>query len=199
MADKEIPDLTAAGGLDGTEEIHIVDSLGNSRKLDLAALKTFINTDPTVVPSSEPWRGARVSRATDITGITWPLLIPWTVEDEDTDGFWSIGDPTKLVIPAGVTRVQLMGAVQMEALATAGSIYASITKNGGGTVTGSSVDHKRQSSSGYNNNHIHLFTAPLAVTTGDYFELRINVSMTGQDQILAGGQTWFALSVIEAS
>lgn len=198
MADKEISDLIAAGGLDGTEEIHIVDALGNSRKLDLAALKTFINTDPSVVPSSEPWRGARVSRASDITGATWPLLVPWSVEDEDTDGFWSLGDPTKLVIPAGITRVRLLAAVQLEDLGAAGSIFATIYKNGA-AFPGCAIDNKRQSNTGFTNNNVQVMTADIPVVTNDFFQVRLNVNMTGQDQVRFGVGTFFALTVVEAS
>lgn len=197
MADQELGDLPAAGALDGTVLLYIVDQDGNSRRVTLAELKTFVNTDPTIVPSSEPWRGARVRRSSNVTGITWPYIVSWNSEVEDTHGFWSAGAPTRLTVPAGVTRVRLRANVEIEAGALAGGTFVSILKNGA-AFNGQGALGLRQSASGFtaNGGHVHTWSDPCVA--GDYYELRINnTGMSGIDEVVSSTFTWFEIEVVE--
>lgn len=207
MADKTLFDLPPleSPGLSGDMILYLVDAdespAGDSRKVTLAELKTFINTDPTVVPSSVPWRGARVYLTSNDTGISTGYIIPWDAEAEDTDGFWSIGAPTRLTIPAGITKVRLRWSVRFEGLGAAGSVAASLRKNG---VSLAQPDHYtfnsyRQDTTGFTSNRSPGWTSTIDVAQNDYFEVAAEFSMTGQDQVLADVATFFEIEVIEAS
>lgn len=196
MAEKQLSDLPAIDALSGAASLYLLDSDGNSRKVLLSDLKAFINTDPTLVPSSVPWRGARVRRSSDVTGLTFPYVIAWNEEVEDTDGFWSVGAPTRLIVPAGVTRVRLAGSARYETLSTAGSLQTYILKNGA-ELPGSTLSTGREGSTGLSSNAQDVVSWDEPVTTGDYFELRTHASMSGQDQILSGSFTWFQITVVE--
>ena len=201
MADKDLTALSSVGALGGTELFYVVDADGNSRKLTLADLKTFINTDPTVVPSSQPWRGCRAYRTSNTTGVTTGSAISWNASTLDTDSIWSSGAASRLTVPSGVTKVRLFWSVAYEALLTAGSVFARPQKNGAafGTTEHYGSDIGRQGTTGFNDNTSHGFSGVLSVVGGDYFELLAIFSMTGQDQIISERRTWFEMEIIEAS
>lgn len=200
MADQELASLPAAGTLDGTVLLYIVDQDGNSRKVTLADLKTFINTDPTVITSADPWRGAKAYRTSDLTSVTTAQTIVWQAASPNTDSIWSAGAPTRLTVPTGVTKVRLFWALEYEALATAGSVGAALRKNGAALVQPDAYGGHttRAGTTGFNNNLVLGFSCLLAVTAGDYFELQTSISMTGQDVVQATNRTWFEMEIVEA-
>lgn len=75
MADKEIPDLTAASVLDGTEQLHVVQG-GNSRKTSVDEISTYIGGDPeNVVWAKKSCRAATTANHSltglaDVDGVT---------------------------------------------------------------------------------------------------------------------------------
>lgn len=199
MTNKATEDLIAAAGLDGTELFHVVDADGNSRKMTLAELKTFVNTDPTIVPSSEPWRGCRVYRTTDQTAVASGATISWEAEAIDTDAIWTLGVPTRLTVPVGVTKIRLRWGVAYEAMATAGSLSSTLTKNGAAMAV---PDHYarsyyRSGATGFTNNAVQGNSSTLTVVGGDYFQLLTSFSMAGQDQVLANIGTFFEMEIVE--
>lgn len=187
MTNKTVPQLTA-GTLSADGVMHFVDADGNSRKITLADLKTFINTDPTVVPSSEPYRGARVRRTSNlsITANT-VTVVTWQAADRDTDSIWSAGAPTRLTVPTGVTKVRLSAQLRYAASA---SVFVLIGKNGD-TPNGA----VRVNATGTG-----LFGATdvLDVVAGDYFECSA-FSAGSSPSVTADYSTWFAMQIIEAS
>lgn len=202
MANTALPNLDPAGALDGSELTYITQA-GESRKLTLAELATYIKTAESITPTALPWRGCRVSRSSDITGITWPIVVSWQTENIDTDGIWSVGDPTKLIVPAGVSKVRLTGSAAFEVLSAAGSLNLSIRKNmtgtGGETVLQQGANNFRHAATtGFAGDDRTVMTPVVSVVPGDFFDLRINANMTGMDQIIAGIRTWFEMEIIEA-
>jgi hypothetical protein len=201
MPDKSIPELTAQSGLDGTEQFHIVDASGNSRRLTMADLKVFVNTDPSIVPSSQPFRGARAYRTTDATGVASGTAIVWQAEAYDTDGFWSVGAPTRITIPAGVTKVRLFWSVDYEVLTSAGTVGSFVRKNGT-TLTAPDAlgsSDARSGTIGANSNRSIGFTGVCSVASADYFELFASFDMANQDQVRAGSRSFFEIEVLEAT
>lgn len=197
MANRTIPELTGAGTLAGTDVVHIVDGDGNSRKMTLAALKTFINTDPTVVPSSEPFRGARVRRsAAQSLANNSVAVISWQVEDQDTDAFWSAGAPTRFTIPTGVTRVAVWGQIGFASNSTGGRLVR-VTKNGSpfngsgeAVVTAAAISMR-----------VPVY-CEVEVTAGDYFELSAFQNSGGSLDVAEAAaldRTFFAIKVVEGS
>ena len=117
----------------------------------------------------------------------------------DTDAFWDAGNPSRLTIPAGVTKVRLQGSLSLKPSATTGGVFISFEKNDAGSAVGSGVFTVRQGTSGYTNNDFAANTAVIPVTSGDYFELRVNSTSSNWDDIQAGNRTWFAIEVVETA
>ena len=146
-----------------------------------------------------PFKGALLQRSADLTNVSFPVLIPFESAAYDTDVFWDAGNPSRITIPAGVTKVRLQGCVSLKGSATTGGVYVSFTKNGGGDVTGCGIFTVRQGTSGYTNNDFTASTAVLPVSAGDYFELRVNSTTSNWDDIQASTRTWFAIEVVETA
>lgn len=194
---KEISGVPLASALTGAEEILIVQG-GNSRRVSLATLAQWVKVAESIVPASVPWRGAKVRLSTDVTGVTFPHIIGWATEIEDTDGFWTVGTPTRFTIPAGISKVRLECCVSVESLGVVGTLYVSINKNGAGFL-GNHAPTSRQGSTGFTTNAWASWTWDENVVAGDYFEVRLNVSgLAGVDVVLNTNQTFFALTVVEA-
>ena len=194
MTNKKIPELDAVGLLGGTEQLHLVDADGNSRKVTLADLKTFINTDPTVVPSSVPWRGARVRRTSNFSLSSGTgTIVPHQEASEDTDNFWSAGASTRLTIPSGVTRVILSAGVRFNS--SAGLIDLHIYKNG--------AEFNGMPRTRLDTNAVipwlSIKSCAIPVVAGDYFEVRVIRGGGSGSEITADEGTWFAIEVIEAT
>lgn len=191
--------------LDGDFGFYVVtvDSEGvpvQSGFVTLATLKTFINTDPSVVPSSNPWRGALVYKtsAASVANNT-AFNVPFDTENYDTDSIWSIGSPTRLTVPTGVTKVRLSGLAYWPA--AAGSASISIIKNGATAadayVGQGSFRVASASSSPLGPVRVQAQTAVISVTAGDYFEMRV-VQIFGSTTNLEAN-SWFQMEILEAS
>jgi hypothetical protein len=66
------------------------------------------------------WRGIKFAGFRDttltITGYeavadSTDVVVPWNAVVYDTDAFWSAGNPTRLTVPAGVSKVRLKGNI----------------------------------------------------------------------------------------
>jgi hypothetical protein len=173
-----------------------VTRAGITYQAPTSALKSFTNTDPTVVPSSNPFKGALVRKTTNSTGLTFPVIVAWEEELYDTNNFWNSGAPTRLTIISGVTKIRITGSLAFEPLAAVGSVFAQILKNGTAQSPGSGFTF-RQDAAGFSDNVVPIMTPIIDVVAGDYFELTTQVSMSGQDQITFGYRTWLNLEVVE--
>lgn len=58
------------------------------------------------------------------------VTIPWDATVYDTDAFWSAGSPTRLTVPAGVSKVRLKGNLNWTFGGT-GSRHIWMHQNGG--------------------------------------------------------------------
>lgn len=181
----------------GTDIIPVTRA-GITYQAPASALKTFANTDPTIVPSSSPFRGALVRKTTNSTGLTFPIFVAWEEAVYDTHSFWTAGTPTRLTIPSGVSRIRLTGSITFEGLGAVGSVFAQVQKNGAVQNPGSGFTF-RQDAAGFTDNVVPIMTPVINVIPGDYFEISTQVSMSGQDQILFGYRTWLNLEVVEHS
>ena len=144
-----------------------------------------------------PFKGALLQRSTDLTNVSFPVLVPFQSTVYDTDAFWSASNPSRITIPTGVTKVRLQGSMSLKPSASSGGVFVSFEKNGAGSAVGSGVFTVRQGTSGYTNNDFAANTAVIPVTAGDYFELRVNSTSSSWDDIQAGNRTWFAVEVVE--
>lgn len=147
---------------------------------------TFLQSRPLT-----PFKGALVNRSTtQAIPATTTTAIVFDAEVYDVGGFWIPGAPSRLTVPAGVTRVRLWGCWQY----TGGeaNAFLSITKNG--------VDFpgrpRMSAEAGFSDQHLVVQSAVLAVLPGDYFELTAYLS-TGRT--IAANTAQFGIEVVETS
>lgn len=142
------------------------------------------------------WRGAAVNLTATKTGVVNNQIISWDQAIEDTDSFWSIGNPTRLTVPSGISRVRLFWGTRFEGTATGGSFLSFPTINAG-NVDAFAIPVWRSGTTGQSNNQLNGFSRAIPVNAGDYFELTVQFTMSGLDQILALSQTYFEIEAIE--
>lgn len=143
------------------------------------------------------FKGAMVSLSAAITGITWPLIIPWSSVGYDTHGFWSSTNPTRLTIPAGVSKVRIGGNAYFNTNGSSLGVHVAAWKNGLTLYLGAPLHAYRQYSTGFSDEAYNIPTSmPIPVAEGDYFEFRINCSTNGLNTLLEE-KSWFAIEVVE--
>jgi len=137
-----------------------------------------------------PFKGALVRRASTLSITTTPTSVPFTDATYDTDGFWSGAAPTRLTVPAGITKVRLWARLRW----TGGSANhgARIYKNG--AAFAGQGDFK--AASGYTDADYSFGSTVVAVATGDYFELQPYASATRTG---GANEVQFAIEVVETA
>jgi len=140
-----------------------------------------------------PFRGALVRRTTNFSVSTTGayVAVPWQSAVYDSDALWDAGQSTRLTVPAGVTKVRLTGNIEWQTSPT--SQLVEIRMNGGGVIGGGSFIVRGDS--GYSNQMRNIASAVLPVVAGDWFELTVFVSASGE--LRGMERTWFALEVVE--
>jgi len=140
-----------------------------------------------------PFRGALVRRTTNFSVSTTGayVAVPWQSAVYDIGAIWDAGQPTRLTVPAGVTKVRLTGNIEWQTSPT--SQLVEIRMNGGAVIGGGSFITRGDS--GYSNQMRNIASAVLPVVAGDWFELTVFVSASGE--LRGMERTWFALEVVE--
>lgn len=140
-------------------------------------------------------RGALINRATDLTGISFPLLpVPFNNVVYDTDNIFDPLTPGALKIPPGVSWAKIHGSVRLGDYSAAGSMFLSLYKNG--VETYGSVTSVRNGVGGFNVNIMNIIAPWLQVAPDDVFTMRVNrVELGGVAYILANNSTYFAIEV----
>ena len=140
-----------------------------------------------------PFRGALLRRTTNFSISTTGtyVAIPWESASYDSDAFWDAGQPTRLTVPGGVTKVRLLGNLEWQTSPT--NQLVEIRKNGSTVLGGGAVIMRGDS--GYSNQMRNLTSAVIPVSTGDWFELAVYVGTAGALQSLE--RTWLAIEVVE--
>lgn len=119
----------------------------------------------------------------------------WDTEIYDIGGFRdNVTNPTRITIPAGISRVQLFAQVDWTANST-GTRNSAIPKNGAGTYPGVALDERAASVSS-----TQPFATPvLEVEEGDYFEVSVYQRSGGALNVDAVASTSFAMRVVTQS
>lgn len=110
----------------------------------------------------------------------------------DGTGTHTIDRETRLVVPIGVTKVRLNGAIEFTVNAT-GDRHMEITKNGAAVIGGGAHSQVADAQFGF----MAVPSAVLEVTEGDFFDLQVHQSSTGALNLLsANSKTWFSIEEI---
>ena len=132
--------------------------------------------------------------------------VPWDSAQYDTGfngtPFWSAGSPTRLTIPAGVTKVRVTAQTFTDAAGNNNATirFAAIRKNGN---YGDTAQHEaglgfvRVDDASFND-QLNPVSAVLEVSAGDYFELDYySQEATDLGTVSGNEASWFAIEVIE--
>jgi hypothetical protein len=139
-----------------------------------------------------PFHGAlAVKTATQAIAASTNTPISYDAVGYDTKGFWSAAAPTRLTVPAGITRVIVSANTRF----TGGSAnYQTWIVRNGVEVHGAP---NASMASGFGTGHINMSSAVLSVSEGDWFEA-IAFSSVART-IDSGPRTWLAIAVIETA
>lgn len=142
-----------------------------------------------------PFRGAMAKFSADKTGVdlSGGFTLSWDAAEYDSDSIWSAGNPTRLTVPAGVTRVRLHGVVRMTAGATGVDGLLVVQKNGSSAFLGGG---RTAAEMAFTANGLTVSTAVLEVVAGDFFALVFQAE--GQtSETLEATSCAFSMEIVE--
>lgn len=122
--------------------------------------------------------------------------LPWdAVTEHGATGFWNISNPTRLVVPTGVSLVQINAQLRFDGGGTfSGTVFAAIVGSPSPNPQPTS-SHRRQSSGSVASQMLYVKSGPIAVSPGGYFELFWNCSNASNAVLLVDG-TWMEMEVL---
>lgn len=130
---------------------------------------------------------------TTINTGTNPLsYIPFDSVLYDTNSIWSAANPTRLTVPAGVTRLRIVGSGSLNNAVTTDYFNFRVDKNRGG-FQGQAINMFAGPANGAP--RAPLITPVLTVTPGDYFEVAVFAGST-TSAIVNSNQTWLAMDIL---
>ncbi len=146
-----------------------------------------------------PFKGAMVRlSANEVITTSSTTNIPWDVEVYNEGAWWVIGAPTKLTVPAGVTKVRLSVGLHWVTSFTADRVLVRLVKNGGDTgIVLPAADWVITGSVGRT-----FVSPPLDAVEGDDWEVEVWHSFGSNATIEAVNgagnyQTYFGIEAIE--
>lgn len=145
------------------------------------------------------YRGALVFKAypTDqsVPTNTWTMAT-WADDSTngyDTDGFFNSSNPTRLTVPAGVTKIRIM-AQTIWAMGNGAGFRQVVIKKNGAFFYGDPIVNVLANSA--TTTDIGCISPVLNVTPGDYFEVELFHTDGGNLALLASTGTFFSIEVI---
>lgn len=136
--------------------------------------------------------GAMIQLEENVTVPTNKYMpIPWSKVTYNNSEFWDSNNPTRLVVPKGITKVRVAGNVLWDSNAT-GHRMLRILKNGTYSL---GLPYTRD---------VAISTSPqngtsgvIPVKEGDYFEFEVFQDSGGDRQFRADPYTWFSIEAVE--
>lgn len=148
----------------------------------------YTKWQPRIEPVS--FQGIRTTLAASQTwGTGAPVIAIWGLPEFQSTQFWTAGDPTHIVIPPNIQKVQLTCCIRY----TGGNptfMFASIQKDDTQALN-LKFGHEGGSS------RMTCLTGPIAVAQGETFRVRCSTNVAGT--MLKEGEVFFALEVLEAT
>lgn len=127
------------------------------------------------------------------------LRLAWNAEVYDGASFHdNVTNNSRMTIGSGVSYVELVGnlAVITNGTATAGSVLATIWKNGSAMGTALAEDSRYTVGVGATV-YLQVQSPVLAVGSGDYFELNVNQNTGAAAKLDVASANWFALKAVQ--
>lgn len=149
------------------------------------------NTENPKVQSTE-FIGAMLQLEANVTVPARKYVkIPWSKVTYNNAEFWDSNNPTRLVVPKGITKVRVSGNALWDSNPT-GQRMLRLLKNGTYSI---GLPYTRD---------VAISTAPqngasgvIPVKEGDYFEFEVIQDSEGDRQFRADPYTWFSIEAVE--
>lgn len=143
------------------------------------------------------FRGALVHFASNIvnpSNITSSYIVAWDTEDYDTDGIWSAGDPTKLIVPTGVTRVKVKAQLVSTATVAANATFSiQILKGASSSYIG--MGGHNYGIGSFTDTYCQAETQAIVVSAGDAFTCQ--AVCTDGTMTLDAARSSFGMQIID--
>ena len=136
-----------------------------------------------------------IYRTTDTTvNYTSQTTVPFEAAYEDTDNFWNVSNPSRLTVPAGLTKIKLFYTIHFKNVANNAEMFSQIWKNGS-ILDAPGIAYDLQDNPSNTDRYLHSVTSPIDVTAGDYFEVGVNVP-NDSSVLLTASSTWFMIEEV---
>ncbi len=148
---------------------------------------------PSDIGAAPAFRGCRIyneSGGSQSIAAATNTKVAFNTTAFDTNGFYD-STTDKIVIPAGVSYVELTAEVNWTGTYTAANSrrLAAITKNGGNVALSAC-------SASNGNTYLNVSTGPISVSAGDYFELFVLENDTAAKTITQDTITFLSMKVL---
>ena len=144
-------------------------------------------------PTPIVYQTALVSKTVDQTSITSGSLLTWDTEEYDIGGWHDNAiNNTRLIVPSGVSIIQVGANVHVDNGAGGEWIEMLILKNGASFIGGPISNI--YAGTNYLEN-INLLSADVNVVPGDYFEVYF-IASDNTRNVLADNASWFYIKAI---
>lgn len=138
-----------------------------------------------------PWKGARVNlTAAESIAAGVDTTLDWDTADREVGTWWSAANPSRLTVPAGVTRVRV--ASNLRTTTQTGQFFGEILMNG---VVATGLPRADTDTDGSDN--LNMVSDVIDVVAGDYFEVS-SFSNNARD-VSADTGTWFSIEAVEGN
>lgn len=146
----------------------------------------------TLFPSTFEGCAVKLSGDFSLSAAT-TTVVTWDTEEYDLNSYHSTSSNTeRMTVPSGVSLVRLYGGIDFSV--TSGQCLIELNKNTSGTL----VDGGFKKDLGpMTRTQISAMSAPLAVSAGDWFQLR--AFSDGGGSAKAGNGSWFAIQKLDSS
>lgn len=166
-------------------DLLLISASGNSRAITLDELSNYINGQTI---SDAQVNSAKEAMIISTTTNQNSGAIIWNSSVTDTDTFFTGAAPTRLTIPAGVTKVEL----KFNAVLSASANVAPFELHKNGVIVQGGFSTLTPDTAG---DAFNVSSAILTVTPGDYFE----VYSAGTNYNIDLSKTWFSIRAVEWS
>ncbi len=155
----------------------------------------IVATNITYNPYMNRFYGANVYlTSAEATANTTELEVPWDAAYYSDLGIWSSSNPTKLYVPAGVTKVRISAGIRWAAN-TVGYRNVRIRSNPGGVYAANSIWGAADHIAGENGD-CTITTGVIDVQDIEYFELVVKQSSGGALDVRAVEGTYFQMEIV---
>jgi hypothetical protein len=157
---------------------------------------TFVSLEQ--VPASFKGALVRTNANINFPANNGTTQLDFTHEEYDTDGFWAVGLPRRLVVPSGITHARLIAGCRFSADMEVGANDVNVLqifflKDGNSIAIANGATLIDPTDTASYLQAAWVATPWMEVTAAEYFEVALFSNHTGSHQVLSHEETFFAI------